>query len=85
MVHIAVPSILAAQAEGKRRFEVEAETVGDALHALPVDDLIFNERGELNRHLNVYVDGTDHRERGGLDSSVEGAREIRVVAMVSGG
>ncbi len=85
MAHIDVPSMLAAQAGGKRRFEVEAETVGDALHALPVDDLIFNERGELNRHLNVYVDGTDHRERGGLDSSLEGAREIRVVAMVSGG
>jgi molybdopterin synthase sulfur carrier subunit len=85
MVHIAVPSILAAQAEGTRRFEVEAETVGDALHALPVDDLIFNERGELGRHLNVYIDGTDHRERGGLDASLEGAREIRVVAMVSGG
>jgi hypothetical protein len=85
MVQIAVPSILAAQAEGRRRFEVEAGTVGDALHALPVDDLLFNERGELHRHLNVYVDGTDHRERGGLDSSLEGAQEIRVVAMVSGG
>jgi molybdopterin converting factor small subunit len=85
MVQIAVPSILAAQAEGMRRFEVEAQTLGDALRALPIDDLIFNERGELNRHLNVYIDGTDHRERAGLDSSLEGAREIRVVAMVSGG
>ena len=58
MVQVVVPSMLAAQAEGTRRFEVEAETVGDALHALPVADLLFNERGELNRHLNVYVDGT---------------------------
>jgi molybdopterin converting factor small subunit len=85
MVQIAVPSILAAQAKGARRFEVEAETLREALHALPVDDLIFNERGEVNPHLNVYIDGTDHRERAGLDSSLEGAREIRVVAMVSGG
>jgi molybdopterin converting factor small subunit len=85
MVRIAVPSILAAQADGTRRFEIEAETLGEALHALPVDDLIFNERGELNRHLNVYVDGTDHRECGGMDSPLEGAREVRVVAMVSGG
>ncbi len=37
------------------------------------------------QHLNVYVDGTDHRERGGLESAVATAREIRVVAMVSGG
>jgi molybdopterin synthase sulfur carrier subunit len=77
--------MLAAQAEGRRRFDVEAETVGDALRALPVADLLFNERGELNRHLNVYVDGTDHRERGGLEGRLLGAREVRIVAMVSGG
>jgi molybdopterin synthase sulfur carrier subunit len=85
MVELVVPSILAAQAEGRRRFEVEADTLGDALRALPVADLLFSERGELYRHLNVYVDGIDHRERGGLDSPLSGAREIRVVAMVSGG
>jgi molybdopterin converting factor small subunit len=77
--------MLAAQAGGRRRFDVEADTVGDALRALPVADLLFNERGELNRHLNVYVDGTDSRERGGLDAPLGDAREIRVVAMVSGG
>jgi molybdopterin converting factor small subunit len=78
--------MLAAQAAGRQRFAVEAPTVGDALRALPVADLILNERGELNRHLNVYVDGTDVREQGGLAwPLVEGAQEIRVVAMVSGG
>jgi molybdopterin converting factor small subunit len=77
--------MLAAQAEGRRRFEVEAETVGGALHRLPVVDLLFNERGELNRHLNVYVDDTDSRELGGLEAPLEDAREIRIVAMVSGG
>ena len=85
MVGVIVTGMLAAQAEGRRRFEVEAETVGEALRALPVWDLLFNERGELHRHLNVYVDGTDHRERGGLQAPLAGAREIRVVAMVSGG
>jgi molybdopterin synthase sulfur carrier subunit len=82
---VVVPSMLAAQAGGRKSFDVEAETVGDALRALPVADLLFNERGELNRHLNVYVDGTDARDRGGLEGPLAGAREIRVVAMVSGG
>ena len=80
-----VPTMLAAQAEGRRTFDVAAETTGDALRALPVADLLFNECGELNRHLNVYVDGLDHRECGGLAGPLTGAREIRVVAMVSGG
>jgi molybdopterin converting factor small subunit len=85
VVHVVVPTILATQAEGRRTFDVEAETVGDALRALPVVDLVFNQRGELNQHLNVYVDGTDHRERGGMESPLAGAREVRIVAMVSGG
>jgi sulfur-carrier protein len=85
VVRVAVPSMLAAQAQGRKGYDVEARTVGDALHALPVADLLFNERGVLNRHLNVYIDGTDVRERGGLECPVAGAGEIRVVAMVSGG
>jgi sulfur-carrier protein len=85
MVAVVVPNMLAAQAEGRKSFAVEAQTVGEALRALPVADLLFNERGELNRHLNVYVDGTDAREHGGLESPLGDAREIRVVAMVSGG
>jgi sulfur-carrier protein len=85
VVQVVVPSILAAQAEGRKRFDVEAETVGEALRALPVADLLFDERGEWNRHLNVYVDGTDARDRGGLACPLAGAREVRVVGMISGG
>jgi sulfur-carrier protein len=85
MVRIVVPTMLAAQAEGRQRFSVDGGTLGEALHALPVADLIFNERGDLNRHVNVYVDGVDARELGGLSASLAGAQEIRVVAMVSGG
>jgi len=85
VVRIAVPRMLAAQAQGRKGFDVDAETVGEALHALPVADLLFNERGALNRHLNVYLDGTDVRERGGLESPLAGVREVRIVAMVSGG
>ncbi len=85
MVRVVVPSLLAAQAEGRQRFDVEAETLADALCALPVADLVVNERGELRQHLNVYVDGTDARERGGLACPLTGAREVRIVAMLSGG
>jgi sulfur-carrier protein len=85
MVRVVVPSLLAAQAEGRQRFDVEAETLADALRALPVADLVVNERGELRQHLNVYVDGTDARDRGGLACPLAGAREVRIVAMLSGG
>jgi molybdopterin converting factor small subunit len=85
MVQIEVPSVLAAQAQGRKRFVVEADTVGDALRTLPVADLIFNERGEWSQYLNVFVDGVDVRERGGLAYPLDGAREVRIIGMISGG
>lgn len=80
-----LPSILAEQAGGRTRIEVEAETVGDALRALPVADLLLDERGDLRRLAWVYVDGQDVRDHGGLACPLTGAREIRIVGAVAGG
>jgi molybdopterin converting factor small subunit len=85
MVRVVLPTVLADQAEGRRRFDIEADTVGEALRALPVADLLFDQRGEWNRYLNVYVDGTDARERGGIACPLAGAREVRVLAHIAGG
>ena len=85
MVHVTVPSMLAAQAEGRRHFDVEAATVGEALRALPVADLVLDERGELRRYVNVYVDRADARALGGLLCPLTGRQEVRIVAMLSGG
>lgn len=85
MVQIVLPSMLAAQAEGQDRFDVEAETLAEALRSLPVADLLFGERGEWNRYLNVFVDGADVRDHGGLECPLDGVREIRIVATISGG
>jgi sulfur-carrier protein len=85
VVQIVVPSFLAEQADGRQRFDVQATTVGEALRALPVADLLFNERGEWSRHLNVFVDGRDARELGGPACPLAGAREVLVIAMLSGG
>ena len=85
MAEVVLPSVLAAQADGRARFDVEAETLGEALRALPIADLIFDARGEWSRLLNVYVDGEDARERGGFECPLTGVREIRIVGMISGG
>jgi len=85
VVVVLLPSLLAAQAGGEARFEVEAATVGDALRSLPVSDLLIDERGDLRRLVNVYVDGEDARRLDGLETSIEGANELRVIAAVAGG
>ena len=85
MAVVVVPSLVAAQAGGKKRFEVEADTVGDALRGLPVSDLLLDERGELRRLVNVYVDGVDARDTDGLDTKLEPTAEVRVIAAIAGG
>jgi molybdopterin synthase sulfur carrier subunit len=85
MVIVRLPSLLAEQADGRREFELEAATVGDALRGLPVSDLLLDERGELRPLVNVYVDGEDARRADGLETALAAASEIMVVAAVAGG
>jgi sulfur-carrier protein len=82
---VLLPSLLASEAGGRNRFELDASTVGDALRALPVANLVLDERGGLRPLVNVYVDGVDARDRDGMDTVLAGGEEIRLVAAIAGG
>ena len=84
-VTVLLPSLLAEQAGGQKTFELDATSVGAALRELPVRDLLLDERGELRPLVNVYVEGVDARERGGLDAELRDGETIRVVAAIAGG
>jgi molybdopterin synthase sulfur carrier subunit len=82
---VLLPAVLAAEAGGQKRFELEAATVGDALRQLPVRNLLFDEAGELRRLVNVYVDGVDARGGQLLEEALRPDSEVRVVGAVAGG
>ena len=82
MAVILLPSLLATEAGGQGRFELEAATVRDALVALPIRDLIFDECGDLRPLVNVYV---DHAQVDDLAAPLQPNTEIRLVAAVAGG
>ncbi len=77
-----LPSLLATEAGGRGRFELEAATVREALRSLPVRDLLFDERGELRPLVNVYLDKAQVDD---LDAALAAGAEIRVVAAIAGG
>ncbi len=85
MAVVLLPAMLAAEAGGQKRFELEAATVGEALHQLPMANLLFDESGELRRLINVYVDGVDARGGAGLEEPVRDDSQVRVVGAVAGG
>jgi sulfur-carrier protein len=82
---VLLPAVLAAEAGGQKRFELDALTVGDALRGLPVRNLLFDEAGELRRLINVYVDGVDARGGRLLEEPLRADSEVRVIGAVAGG
>jgi molybdopterin converting factor small subunit len=82
VVVVLLPSLLAREAGGEGRFDLEAATVREALLQLPVRDLLFDERETLRPLVNVYVNRTQVDDLGG---SVSREDEIRLVAAVAGG
>jgi molybdopterin converting factor small subunit len=82
---VLLPAVLAAEAGGRKRFDLEAATVGEALRQLPVRNLLFDEAGELRRLINVFVDGIDVRGGRLLEEELGPSSEVRVVGAVAGG
>ena len=82
MAVVLLPGLLAAQAGGQSRFEVEAATVGEALQDLPVADLLLDEHGSVRPLVHVYVD----RERvTDLGAALAPQASVRIVAAIAGG
>ncbi|MCM0676185.1 MoaD/ThiS family protein [Micromonospora phytophila] len=91
MVTVLLPGPLRGEAGGASRLTV---TAAGTLRAV-LDELagswprlarrIRDERGELRRYVNVYVDGEDCRHLGGLDAPVPDTAEVQVIPSVAGG
>lgn len=82
MVVVLLPGLLATEAGGRKRLELDAVTVGEALRALPVDDLVLDERSEVRSLVHVYVDGERVHD---LTTPVGEKTRIRIVAAIAGG
>jgi molybdopterin converting factor small subunit len=79
---VLLPGLLATEAGGRKEFDLDVATVGEALRALPVRDLLLDERGEVRPLVNVFVDGQRARD---LEATVTAASQIRIVAAIAGG
>ncbi|HYN97592.1 MAG TPA: MoaD/ThiS family protein [Pilimelia sp.] len=88
---VLVPGALRVDAGGAGRLEVAAAgSLGAVLDELAAHwprlaRRVRDERGELRRYVNVYVDGEDCRRSGGLDTPVPVGAEVQILPSVAGG
>jgi molybdopterin converting factor small subunit/photosystem II stability/assembly factor-like uncharacterized protein len=83
---VTLPATLKERAGGRAEWDIEAGDLGAVLARLERDcpalgGWILDERGNLRRHVNVFVNG----ERAALDSPVAAKDLIRVLPAISGG
>jgi len=88
---VLVPGVLRGEVGGASRLTVDtAGTLGAVFDEVAtrwprLERRIRDERGELRRYVNVYVDGEDCRHSGGLTTPVPDGAEIQVMPSVAGG
>jgi ferredoxin-nitrite reductase len=89
-VQISAP--MAAAAGCNDRFEVTADTVGEALDAVVVVEPLLGERvysrqnsRQVQPFVKVFVDSEDAMGKGGLDAPLQQGASVRIVSAVAGG
>jgi molybdopterin synthase sulfur carrier subunit len=84
------PAVLRANVGGVREVEATGTTIGEVLDSLvgaypALKDQLFADDGELNRFVNVYVNGQDVRYLEGQATAVAAEDEVRLLPAMAGG
>ena len=90
MSTVKFPAVLRANVGGAPGGRSDGETIGDVLDALvatypSLKDQLFTEDGELNRFVNVYLNGQDVRYLDGRATAVDDRDEVRLLPAMAGG
>jgi molybdopterin converting factor small subunit len=87
-----IPGALRQFTDGQGEVSIHgnASSVADAFALLcsrhpGVRDRVLTERGDVRTHVNIFVDGENIRDAGGLAAPVRDRAEIVIVPAVSGG
>ena len=90
MSTVKFPAVQRANVGGAREVDATGSTIGEVLDQLvgtfpSLRDQLFTEDGELNRFVNVYVNGQDVRYLDGTATAVDDRDEVRLLPAMAGG
>lgn len=84
------PAVLRVAVGGAREVEASGTTIGEVLGSLvaahpSLRDQLFTPEGDLNRFVNVYLNGQDVRYLDGVGTPVGDRDEVRLLPAMAGG
>ena len=90
MSTVFIPAVLRANVGGAKSLELGGDSIRAIVDALverhpALKGQLLTDDGELNRFVNVYVNGQDVRYLAGLDSPVAANDEVRLLPAMAGG
>lgn len=90
MSTVFIPAVLRANVGGVKSIDVAGTSIREVVDALvarhpALGGQLLTSDGDLNRFVNVYVNGQDVRYLAGLDTPVTPADEVRLLPAMAGG
>ena len=90
MSTVFIPSVLRANVGGAKSLDLPGDSIRAVVDALverhpALGSQLLTEAGDLNRFVNVYVNGQDVRYLAGLETPVAPADEVRLLPAMAGG
>jgi molybdopterin converting factor small subunit len=90
MSTVFIPAVLRASVGGAKSLQLEGDSIRAVVDALvnqhpSLTSQLLTDDGDLNRFVNVYVNGQDVRYMAGLDTPVAPADEVRLLPAMAGG
>jgi sulfur-carrier protein len=85
-----IPAVLRPNVGGAKSIEIEGDSIRSVVSGLverhpSLGGQLLTDEGDLNRFVNVYVNGQDVRYLAGLDTPVAGSDEVRLLPAMAGG
>ena len=90
MSTVFIPAVLRTNVGGVKSLEIPGDSIRGVVDALveqhpSLGGQLLTEGGDLNRFVNVYVNGQDVRYLSGLDTPVAPTDEVRLLPAMAGG
>ncbi|GJL59442.1 MAG: MoaD family protein [Nitrospirales bacterium] len=90
MIKVRIPTPLRPMTEGKSEVEIAGNTVSEIIDNLGsahpgIKERVYDEKGEVRRFINIYVNEEDIRFLTGKDTPLKDGDEVSIIPAIAGG